>query len=259
MVLRHSESSQARTSGCSRSSALSCSPRAMSAGSVRSRTASSATRTSSWWRSSWSGSPATSARNPCTPSKNFLKRRSSMGSGTHHGDCSASFWRSSQRFSSRQAGEPAQRRVEQRLVVPAGHRRLDHPGHAAAPPARPAPAAGSPVSRVRWMSSSPSHLGQPADQRAGVGRQPVRVLRLGRARRRAAGPRPRPAAARTARPGRGSSSGRTCRGRGPSWSLRFGMIAVWGMGKPSGCRKSAVTANQSASAPTMAASAVART
>ena len=45
----------------------------------------------------------------------------------------------------------------------------------------------------------------------------------------------------------------------PSTSFFVGMIAVWGIGRPSGCRKSAVTANQSASAPTMAASAVART
>ena len=40
----------------------------------------------------------------------------------------------------------------------------------------------------------------------------------------------------------------------PNWSLRVGMIAVWGMGRPSGWRNSAVTANQSARAPTMAAS-----
>ena len=45
----------------------------------------------------------------------------------------------------------------------------------------------------------------------------------------------------------------------PMSSLRLGMIAVWGMGIPSGWRNNAVTANQSASAPTMAASAVART
>jgi hypothetical protein len=45
----------------------------------------------------------------------------------------------------------------------------------------------------------------------------------------------------------------------PIWSFLRGMIAVWGMGSPSGWRKSAVTANQSASAPTMEASAVART
>ena len=37
------------------------------------------------------------------------------------------------------------------------------------------------------------------------------------------------------------------------------MIAVCGIGSPSGCRNSAVTANQSASAPTIEASAVART
>ncbi len=37
------------------------------------------------------------------------------------------------------------------------------------------------------------------------------------------------------------------------------MIAVCGMGSPIGCRKSAVTANQSASAPTMPASAAAAT
>ena len=45
----------------------------------------------------------------------------------------------------------------------------------------------------------------------------------------------------------------------PIASLRRGMIAVCGIGSPSGCRKRAVTANQSASAPTMPASAMART
>ena len=40
----------------------------------------------------------------------------------------------------------------------------------------------------------------------------------------------------------------------PSWSFFVGMSAVCGMGSPSGCRNKAVTANQSASAPTMAAS-----
>ena len=45
----------------------------------------------------------------------------------------------------------------------------------------------------------------------------------------------------------------------PIWSFLRGMIAVCGIGRPSGWRKSAVTANQSASAPTIAASAVART
>ena len=45
----------------------------------------------------------------------------------------------------------------------------------------------------------------------------------------------------------------------PMASLRFGMIAVCGIGSPSGRLNSAVTANQSASAPTMPASAIART
>ncbi len=45
----------------------------------------------------------------------------------------------------------------------------------------------------------------------------------------------------------------------PSDSLRFGMIAVCGIGSPSGCLKRAVTANQSAMAPTIAASAPALT
>ena len=45
----------------------------------------------------------------------------------------------------------------------------------------------------------------------------------------------------------------------PIWSLRRGMIAVCGIGIPRGWRNSAVTANQSASAPTIAASAPART
>ena len=43
------------------------------------------------------------------------------------------------------------------------------------------------------------------------------------------------------------------------WSFLRLMIAVCGMGMPSGCLNSAVTANQSASAPTMPASAAART
>ena len=37
-----------------------------------------------------------------------------------------------------------------------------------------------------------------------------------------------------------------------------GMSAVWGIGSPSGCRKRAVTANQSARPPTTPASAIAR-
>jgi hypothetical protein len=41
--------------------------------------------------------------------------------------------------------------------------------------------------------------------------------------------------------------------------LLLGMIAVCGIGSPSGCRKSATTANQSAIAPTIAASANAAT
>ncbi len=45
----------------------------------------------------------------------------------------------------------------------------------------------------------------------------------------------------------------------PIWSFLRGMIAVCGIGIRSGCRNSAVTANQSASAPTIEASAVART
>ena len=45
----------------------------------------------------------------------------------------------------------------------------------------------------------------------------------------------------------------------PIWSFRAAMIAVCGIGMPSGWRKSAVTANQSASPPTIAASAIART
>lgn len=45
----------------------------------------------------------------------------------------------------------------------------------------------------------------------------------------------------------------------PNWSFLVGMIAVCGMGRPSGWRKRAVTANQSASAPTMPASAAAAT
>ena len=44
----------------------------------------------------------------------------------------------------------------------------------------------------------------------------------------------------------------------PSRSFFSGMMAVWGMGNPSGRRNSAVTANQSASPPTNAASQKAR-
>ena len=45
----------------------------------------------------------------------------------------------------------------------------------------------------------------------------------------------------------------------PSSSLRFGISAVCGIGSPSGCLNSAVTANQSAIAPTIDASAPALT
>jgi hypothetical protein len=45
----------------------------------------------------------------------------------------------------------------------------------------------------------------------------------------------------------------------PIWSFLFGMIAVCGIGSRSGCRNSAVTANQSASPPTIDASAAAWT
>lgn len=45
----------------------------------------------------------------------------------------------------------------------------------------------------------------------------------------------------------------------PSWSFLVGMMAVCGMGRPRGWRKRAVTANQSARAPTMPASAAAAT
>ena len=45
----------------------------------------------------------------------------------------------------------------------------------------------------------------------------------------------------------------------PNCALRSVMIAVWGMGSPSGWRNSATTANQSASPPTIEASAAAWT
>ena len=45
----------------------------------------------------------------------------------------------------------------------------------------------------------------------------------------------------------------------PNCCLRSTTIAVWGIGMPSGCRNSAVTANQSASPPTIDASAAACT
>jgi hypothetical protein len=45
----------------------------------------------------------------------------------------------------------------------------------------------------------------------------------------------------------------------PMRSLLAGITAVWGIGNPSGRRNSAVTANQSARPPTMAASAPAAT
>ncbi len=45
----------------------------------------------------------------------------------------------------------------------------------------------------------------------------------------------------------------------PMRFLLFGMIAVCGIGNPSGCLNSATTANQSAIAPTIAASAKAPT
>ena len=61
------------------------------------------------------------------------------------------------------------------------------------------------------------------------------------------------------RPPGGSSPPRTPRGSRPSSSLRRGISAVCGTGRPSGCLNSAVTANQSAIAPTIDASAPALT
>ena len=57
----------------------------------------------------------------------------------------------------------------------------------------------------------------------------------------------------------GSSPGRTRPDPRPAGPSCGGMIAVCGIGMPSGCLNNAVTANQSASAPTMPASAAART
>jgi hypothetical protein len=54
------------------------------------------------------------------------------------------------------------------------------------------------------------------------------------------------------------SATKSCR-LAASWSFFFGISAVCGIGRPIGCRNSAVTANQSAIAPTIAASAAALT
>ena len=70
---------------------------------------------------------------------------------------------------------------------------------------------------------------------------------------------PRPPPSPTPPRGPGSSGRRSCSRLAPSWSFFCLMIAVCGIGNPSGCRNSAVTANQSASAPTMPASDAART
>ncbi len=86
--------------------------------------------------------------------------------------------------------------------------------------------------------------------------------RVGRARRatRRFGARPAASAggARSRR-ARGSCAARTRRACGRRDPSSPGTIAVCGIGMPSGWRKSAVTANQSARPPTIAASIVART
>ena len=244
--------------GGARSSALSCSPRAISAGSVRSRTARSAMRASSWWRTSWSGSPAHLGEEALHAVEELLEQAVVDGLGHPPRRLLGQLLAQQVAVLVEQARQPVQGGVEQRLVVPAGHRGLDHPGHQRRG-GRPADPVEDPGLQGALDVLVAHDLGEAADHRAGVRRQPVRVLRLGPATRPAGGPRRRPAAVRRAPSGARKFVWTNVPRPRPSWSLRLGMIAVCGIGRPSGCRKSAVTANQSASAPTMAASAVART
>ena len=85
-------------------------------------------RSSIEWRTSWSGSACTSARKLCTPLKILSKMRSSIGSGTHHGDSLWSRPRSVSRFSSRNDAEALEHGVEQALVVAALDADVDRPG-----------------------------------------------------------------------------------------------------------------------------------
>ena len=103
------------------------------------------------------------------------------------------------------------------------------------------------------------HLHQHAQHGRRLGGDPLGVRRSPTATC-PAGPRPARRAAWSPPPRGDMKFSRTKAPRpSPSWSFLRLMIAVCGIGIPSGCLNSAVTANQSASAPTMPASAAART
>ena len=183
--------------------------------------------------------------------------RLSMGSGTHHGDSRPKRARRCSRFCSMKRTAPR---------TPASISSWWRPSAVAISSARPASGATwmrrrrptTACSTPACRSSSRSTSTAPA-MAALAWRASVSALAgtSNQVARRDATWTPRSFSAMTGG-ARKFSSTKDPSAR-PSWSLRVGMIAVWGIGRPSGRRNSAVTANQSARAPTMAASAVART
>ena len=246
-----------RTAGWDSSSAFIPSARAPSSGSVRSRSASSRSRASYCWRSSWSGSVTTSSRNRCSTARPFSNTMSSTDSGTHQGDSCPSRSRRVRRLSSRNRVSPRSTVSSSTWWWP--------PSTATSTPRAAIGAAGVSAIRRRticstaaWMSSSRSTSPSPAS--ASPAFSPSRAAFSGRTSQAPillATPRVRSLPTMTSRPRKFccTNSPRLS----PSASFFSGMIAVCGIGSRIGCRNSAVTANQSASAPTMDASAVART
>ena len=180
-----------------------------------------------------------------------------MGSGTHHGDSRPNRARSSSRFSS------IARSMPRTSVSSRSWCRFCAVIMSSARPAKGARGTASiraitVSSMSAWTSSSRSVSVSPTTMSA-EWRATVAAL-TGSESHSAARAASRPERMRsTIASGDRKLSCTNSPSVRPNWSLRSGMMAVWGIGMPSGWRNRAVTANQSARPPTIDASAVART
>jgi hypothetical protein len=153
--------------------------------------------------------------------------------------------------------QPAQRIIEQRLVAPVVRERPQHRGQGARQ-------IHPPDEGARCLADEPLHLRILHGIQGGT-EQPRRLLAQQTSVACIAQPLGQPQGRVVTRSSATSDGGSRNRSRTkaarftPMRSLLRGMTAVCGMGSPSGRRNSATTANQSARAPTMAASAMAFT
>ena len=221
------------------------STRRASSGSVRSRSTRPRSRSSMPWRSSCSGSARRSLRKRLAPPTTFSKIRSSMGSGTHQGDSERSRSRSTSRCSSRYS--PALRSTLSMTTrwwpsSRASSRTRASTGAASVASNRASTACSMAADASRSSSTSATPRQHLCDGAAGA----VGVGWLGQPRAGAAARHARRGRARASRSGARKFCWTNEPRLRPIRSLLAGMIAVWGMGRPSGRRNSAVTANQSA-------------